>query len=156
DHFLALGMDFYNRTHPSDLVTRMSYNANAARQVLNTVMTGFGRDLLSLIGLVTVMLVQSPGPSAFALIIGPVAIIGVQRLVKQIRSIAKAELSSLSMIISVMQETAQGIRVVKAFNLEPIMRERMKEAIEAVRRRSNKIANIGARTGPLMETLGGL
>ena len=52
DHFLALGMDFYNRTHPSDLVTRMSYNAGAARQVLNTVITSFGRDLLSLIGLV--------------------------------------------------------------------------------------------------------
>ena len=55
-----------------------------------------------------------------------------------------------------MQETAQGIRIVKAFNLEPIMRERMNEAIEAVRQRSNKMNNISARTGPLMETLGGL
>ena len=55
-----------------------------------------------------------------------------------------------------MQETAQGIRIVKAFNLEPIMRARMHGAIEAVRQRSNKMNGISARTGPLMETLGGL
>ena len=128
----------------------------AARQVLNTVMTGFGRDLLSLIGLVTVMVVQSPMMSVLALLIGPAAIIGVQRLVKRVRSIAKAELTSLSLIISVMQETAQGIRIVKAFNLEPTMRERMNGAIEAVRQRSDRMNSIGARTGPLMETLGGL
>src|SRR5262245_19288150 len=110
DHLLTLGMDFYNRTHSSDLVTRMSYNANSARQVLNTVMTSLGRDLLSLIGLVTVMVVQNPAMSAIALVIGPVAFFGVQRLVKRVRSIAKAEISSLGQIISVMQETAQGIR----------------------------------------------
>ena len=54
-----------------------------------------------------------------------------------------------------MQETAQGIRIVKAFNLEPIMRERMHAAIEAVRQRADKIDSISARTGPLMEMLGG-
>ena len=94
--------------------------------------------------------------SVFALLIGPAAIVGVRRLVKRVRAIAKSELTSLGLIISVMQETAQGIRIVKAFNLEPIMRERMNGAIEAVRQRSNKINGISARTGPLMETLGGL
>jgi len=99
--------------------------------------------------------VQSPLMSLFALLIGPAAVIGVQRLVKRVRAIAKTELTSLSLIISVMQETAQGIRIVKAFNLEPIMRTRMQDAIEAVRQRANKMNNISARTGPLMETLGG-
>src|SRR5262249_1293339 len=92
DQYLPLAMDFYNRTHPSHLVTRMSYNAHAARQVLNTVMTGFGRDFLSVIGLVAVMVMQSPGPSAVALIVGPIGIFGVQRLVKRVRSVAQAEL----------------------------------------------------------------
>jgi subfamily B ATP-binding cassette protein MsbA len=156
DHLLVMGVDFYNKTHSSELITRISHNANAARAVLNTVITSFGRDLLSVIGLVTVMIVQSPAMSLVALVIGPIAIIGVAGLVKRIRGLARAEFRSMAAVISSMQETAQGIRIVKALNLEPTMRGRMGNAIEGVRQRANKIAEIQARTSPIMETLGGM
>jgi subfamily B ATP-binding cassette protein MsbA len=45
DHLLSMGVDFFNRTASSDLVTRMSHNAAAARQVLDTLFTTTGRDL---------------------------------------------------------------------------------------------------------------
>jgi subfamily B ATP-binding cassette protein MsbA len=156
DHLLDLGVDFYSHTHSSELITRMSHNASAARSVLNTIITSFGRDLLSVIALVTVMIIQSPAMSLIVLVIGPTAVWGVTGLVKRIRTIAKAEFRSLSMVISSMQETAQGIRIVKALNLEPVMRHRMGEAVESVRKRADKMASIQARTGPLMETLGGM
>ena len=156
DHLLDLGVDFYSHTHSSELITRMSHNASAARSVLNTIITSFGRDLLSVIALVAVMVFPSPVLSLIVLVIGPTAVWGVTGLVKRIRAIAKAEFRSLSMVISSMQETAQGIRIVKALNLEPVMRHRMGEAVEAVRKRADKMASIQARTGPLMETLGGM
>lgn len=156
DHLLNLGIDFYSKTHSSELIMRMSHNANAARAVLNTIITSFGRDLLSVIGLVTVMIIQSPFMSAFALLIGPVAVWGVTGLVKRIRGLARMEFRSLAKVISSVQETAQGIRIVKALNLEPIMRDRMVDAIESVRKRADKMAIIQARASPLMETLGGV
>lgn len=156
DHLLVMGVDFYNKTHSSELITRISHNASAARSVLNTVVTSFGRDLLSVIGLVTVMVIQSPAMSLFALVIGPVAVWGVTGLVKRIRGLARSEFRSMAKVISSMQETAQGIRIVKALNLEPVMRKRMVDAIEGVRQRADKIAAIQARTSPIMETLGGV
>jgi len=155
EHLLNLGIDFYHQTHSSELIMRMSHNANAARSVLNTIITSFGRDLLSVIGLVTVMIIQSPLMSAFALLIGPVAVWGVTGLVKRIRGLARLEFHSLSKVISSMQETAQGIRIVKALNLERVMHGRMVEAVESVRKRADKMAVIQARASPLMETLGG-
>lgn len=155
DHLLNLGVDFYSSTHSSQLITRLSHNAGAAREVLNTIVTSFGRDLLSVIGLVTVMLIQEPILSLAVLTIGPVAIYGVTGLVKKIRALARGEFRSLAMVISAMQETAHGIRIVKALNLEPVMRHRMYDAVDSVRNRSNKMAMIQAQTSPLMETLGG-
>lgn len=155
DHMLSLGVDFHNKTHSSELITRMSHNAGAARSVINTVVTSFGRDLLSVIGLVTVMVIQAPILSLAVLTIGPVAVWGVTGLVKRIRGLARGEFRSMAKVISSMQETAHGIRIVKALNLEPIMRGRMDEAIEGVKQRAVKIAMIQARTSPLMETLGG-
>jgi ATP-binding cassette, subfamily B, bacterial MsbA len=156
DHLLNLGVDFYSHTHSSELITRMSHNANAARSVLNTVITSFGRDFLSVVGLVGVMVIQSPAMSLIAFLIGPAAVFGVTGLVKRIRGLARAEFRSMSKVISSMQETAQGIRIVKALNLEPMMRRRMEDAVESVRNRANKMAAIQARTSPLMETLGGM
>jgi ATP-binding cassette subfamily B protein len=102
------------------------------------------------------MVIQSPAMSLIALVIGPIAVWAVTGLVKRIRALARGEFRSMTKVIASMQETAQGIRIVKALNLEPLMRERMDDAIEGVRQRANKIAAIQARTSPLMETLGGM
>jgi ATP-binding cassette, subfamily B, bacterial MsbA len=155
NHLLNLGVDFYSETESSEIITRMSHNAGAARGVLNTIVTTFGRDLLSVFGLVTVMVIQEPILSLAVLTIGPIAIFGVTGLVRRIRKLARGEFRSLSKVISSMQETTRGIRIVKALNLEPVMRDRMFSAVESVRNRANKMAMIKARTSPMMETLGG-
>src|SRR5262249_56071708 len=53
------------------------------------------------------------------------------------------------------QETLQGIRIVKAFTLEDIMRDRFDRNVAAVESEANKMARVSYRAGPLMETLGG-
>jgi ATP-binding cassette subfamily B protein len=155
DHMLNLGLDFYTRTPSSELVTRMSHNAAAAREVLDTLVTSVGRDLLSVIGLVAVMVAQSPLMSLIVLVVGPIAVIGIARLVRRVRGVARQQFTSLSLVIADMQETAYGIRIVKAFNLEGIMRKRMAASVDEVRQRADKIVRITARSSPLMEVLGG-
>src|SRR5690606_16001427 len=65
-------------------------------------------------------------------------------------------LKSVSMIMRVMQETVFGARIVKSFNLEGAMRNRMYTAVEDVQKRANSIAALEAITNPIMETLAGL
>lgn len=156
DHLLKLGVDYYQKQPSSELITRMSHNAASAREVMNLIVTSFGRDFLSVIGLTTVMVLQDPVLSFFALVIAPPAIISVSKLIKRVRKFAKEEFLSLAKVISAMQETAQGIRIIKSFTMEDRMRSVMGDAIAAVESRANKIAQIQARTSPLMETLGGV
>ncbi|MEO8668417.1 MAG: ABC transporter ATP-binding protein [Bauldia sp.] len=155
DRVLSLGIDFHDRTHSSDLITRMSTNANAARQVLDTIITSAGRDFLTLIALIVVMLIQSPILAVVVIVIGPLALFSINRLVRSVRTVATEEYRSLGRVVASMQEAALGARVIKAFNLEPIMRERMDSSIKAVRNRANRIALQTARAGPLMEILSG-
>lgn len=55
-----------------------------------------------------------------------------------------------------MQETTIGVRIVKSFNLEPLMQSRMHKAVSDVEKRANTIAALEAGTSPIMETLAGL
>lgn len=156
DRILAQGIEFYHSTSSSDLITRMTNNAQAARSVLDLVVTSYVRDLVTLIALVATMVWQQPALSLICFAIGPVAIYGVNRILKRVRKIAQMEFRSLGQIVHVMQETAIGVRVVKSFNLEGAMRKRMYKAVSDVESRANNIAALEAATSPVMETLAGL
>jgi ATP-binding cassette subfamily B protein len=155
DRILAHGVAFFNDQDSSNLLMRVTYSAQAARRVIDTIVMGFVRDFLTLVGLIAVMVYQQPTLSMFSLVFGPIALIGIRRILKRVREIMEAEMTSMAEIIKVIQETSLGIRVVKAFALEERMSERMKTAVENVENRANAIARLEAATSPLMETLSG-
>ncbi|MEI4487860.1 ABC transporter ATP-binding protein [Frigidibacter sp. MR17.14] len=153
---LAQGIAFYNTHETSDLLTRISNGANAARTVINTIVTSFARDLITLIGLLVVMFYQQPQLSLFSLIMVPAIFFGLRVLLVKVRDIMHKEYSSLAEIIKVIQETSMGIRVIKIFGLEDRLEARMQRAVNAVEKRSNAINRLEAITMPLMEIVTGL
>ncbi|KRB26437.1 MULTISPECIES: ABC transporter ATP-binding protein [Mesorhizobium] len=156
DRILAQGIEFYHSTSSSDLITRITNNAQAARNVLDLIVTSYVRDLVTLLALIGVMIWQQPALSLICFVVGPLAIYGVNRILKRVRKFAAMEFRSVGQIIQVMQETAIGVRVVKSFNLESLMRKRMYKAVADVEDRANNIAALEAVTSPVMETLAGL
>ncbi len=149
------GIGFFSDRHSTEFIARLSAGAAAATQVLNLLITSLGRDLLSLIGLVTVMVVQDPLMSFFAFVVAPPAFLILRKLIRRIYAIARSQFHGGTRILETLQETLQGIRIVKAFTLEDIMRERFDRNVAAVEHEANKMARVSNRSSPLMETLGG-
>lgn len=156
DRMLQHGIEFYHSYSSADLIMRVTQSANAARNVVDTLVTSFIRDLFSLIALVLVMAIQQPLLSLVAFIFGPIAFLSVNRLLKRTKRVMEKELASVSAIMRVMQETVFGARIVKSFNLEGTMRNRMYKAVGDAQRRANSIAALQAVTSPIMETLAGI
>jgi ATP-binding cassette subfamily B protein len=152
---LEQNVGFFAERHSSEFVARLNAGAVAASQVLNLVITAFGRDLLSLIGLVAVMAYQDPLMSVVALVVLPPAILFLRKLIRRARNVAYGQFVGGARILETLQETIQGIRIVKAFTLEDEMRRRVAGNIAEVETASNKMARIANRSSPVMETLGG-
>jgi ATP-binding cassette subfamily B protein len=149
------GLGFFSDRHSTEFLARLTAGATAATQVINLLITSLGRDLLSLIGLVTVMVVQDPLMSFFSFIVAPPAFFVLRKLIRRIYAIARSQFHGGAAIMETLQETLQGIRIVKAFTLEDEMRERFDRNIAAVEHEANKMARVANRASPLMETLGG-
>ncbi|RTL60508.1 MAG: ABC transporter ATP-binding protein [Hyphomicrobiales bacterium] len=154
--FLRMGVAFFQSNPSNDLITRITYNAGAVRDMLNLVTLGLGRDLMTVVGLAAVMVTQDLMLSVFVLFGGPICVIGVRRLVGMVRAAARSEIISMGEIIAITRETAQGIRVVKACQLEVELEKRLARAVEAVERLNVRMTKVQARVSPLVETLGGL
>jgi ABC-type multidrug transport system fused ATPase/permease subunit len=146
---------FFSERHSSEFLNRLTAGANSVTQVLSLLINAIGRDLLSLIALVTVMLMQDPYMALFGFLIAPPAMLILRKLVRRIKGLARNQFTGTADIMETMQESLQGIRTVKAFTLEQTMQERMEASITAVERNANKMARVSNRSSPLMETLGG-
>ena len=146
---------FFSERHSSEFLARLTSGANSVTQVLNLLINAVGRDLLSLIALVIVMLMQDPYMALLGFLVAPPAMLVLRKLVKRIKGLAHNQFTGTADIMETMQESLQGIRTVKAFTLEQTMRDRIDASISAVERNANKMARVSNRASPLMETLGG-
>jgi len=155
-HMLSLGIGYYSDTRSAYLVGQINQNIGGVRNMLNQIVTVFARDLLTLIGLVTVMIWQDPLMSMGSLVVMPIAGFVISRYVKQVKTLAKRGVNVNAQVNSMMVETAQGIPVVKAYTMESQLQDRMGGFVKTAERNANNIALVNARTKPLTETLGGL
>jgi ATP-binding cassette, subfamily B, bacterial MsbA len=155
DQMLRMKVSYYSRSHSSEFIARQAFIAQSASSALNLLITTFARDALTIVGLVVVMVSQDPLLSLFALMFLPLAAVGVRKIGLRVRKIMASEFQGAMQMMESLQETAQGIRIVKAFTLESFMRDRQVSAIEGFERAANKLARVSSRTSPIMESLGG-
>ncbi len=137
-------------------MTRVLHYAQAARDMVQLVVMTLGRDLITVIGLVAVMVFSDWRMFLAAIVVMPLAVIGVDRLRQKVRKLSQGEISAMTEMTALVQETVQGIRIVKSFGLEADMTARLERKVQSLRSRADRIAALAARSSPIMEVVGGL
>lgn len=140
----------------SEIVQKQAMAAEAARQLLQVLITVVGRDFLTLVGLIGVMLVQDPFVSTFVLLALPIAAIFVAGLGKRMRIVVHKQVAIGVSFADQLRQVVQGFRVVKSFGMEGATGDRLAATIDAQRENNNKGAALQARTQPIVETLAGI
>ena len=87
------------------------------------------------------------------LILVPIALFVVSRVGRVMKRATRRLLERMSSIYKILQESFQGIRVVKAFTTEPAERRRFKAATRDYYRRAMMVVNIDALADPMIEVL---
>ena len=153
---LKQDLAFFHEMGSAELITRLTHNARAAATALNLMATSLGRDLLTVISLVFVMISQDPLLTAIALIGMPLLFLAVSKMLKKVRKLFTREVDTVSRLVAIMQESVQGIRIVKAFRLEDHLRLSMQNAIADMEDLANRMVRSQAGANPLIDTLGGI
>lgn len=156
DHLMTLGVSYLGDTRSAQIAAQISQNVAGIRDVMNLTITSFARDLLTLIALLAVMVTKDPILSIIVFIGAPPVLLALRYISKRLRSATRESIDLNSRVLSAMQETVQGITIVKAFTMEDQISGRTAELIKAAEGRSNRIARLTERTSPLTETVAGL
>ena len=156
DALIRQNLRFFADRHSSEFAARLTTGANAASHAINLMVIAISRDVLTLIGLLAVMVMQDPTLSVICFIFLPPLMFLMRKLVRRIHTVARNRFTGGARILESMQETVQGIRIVKAYTLEQTMQAKVAADIAELERESNKLARITSRASPLMDGLAGI
>ena len=140
DRLLNQNLMFFQDRHSSEFVARLVIAANGVRDSLQLVVQSGARDLLTVVGWAAVMIYQDPLVAAGAVCALPILIFFIRKIIDRVRRFAKRSFQGSTQIMQTMSETVLGARIVKAFNLESEMRERMARSVRTVESSANRIA----------------
>lgn len=155
-HLMTLSIGFFNDSRSARLSAQINQNISGVRDVLNLTVTSLARDLVTLVSLIGVMLIQDIVLSLIVFTVAPPLLFGLRYLAKRLRTATRESVILNSHVLGAMQETVQGISIVKAFTMEEQLQRKIQATIDAAEKRSNRIARLSERNGPLTETLAGL
>lgn len=155
NHVLKQSLAFFVRFPSSDLLSRTGQAANSARLVMNLLITRV-QDFLTAAALLFVMFKLDWRLSCGAFFIMTPVFFLLGNILKRVKKIANAQFQSSIKVVSATQEAILGNKLIKTYNLEKLMLQRFSDTITEVELRSNKMTKISARTGPMMELMGGI
>lgn len=155
DHLMKLGLDFYTVQRSGRLAAQINENVLGVRDMLGMTLKSIAGDVVLLVALVGAMIALDPMLSLIALLIGPPLIFAVNKIMRRLRRVARQAVEVNARLVGAMQETTQGIAVVKAFTMEEQLSRRMSTLISEAEKRQNKIATVSERVTPISETLAG-
>jgi ATP-binding cassette subfamily B protein len=154
-HILRQDSAFFKIYPSGDILTRITSNAASMRDMLNQITLSLGRDLITLIALLAVMLSQDITMSIMVFAVGPIAFLALRTLTQKIQSIARKTYTTSAEGISTVRDTVQGIETVKSYQLEEHLEKKLGGTIETQRRTNNRMAAIQASIAPLIEIFAG-
>src|SRR6185295_7790805 len=103
DKLLFHGLTYFSKKHSSEFLHRVTRGSAGAVKSLTTIVNA-GRDLLTLIFLVAVMVYREPILSIIGMISMPVAMLFIRGLVRRTRELANRELKDTRYILETLHE----------------------------------------------------
>ena len=155
-HLTRMDLGFFHQTPTGNLISRFTVDINMMRAAVSNALTGIGKDFLTLIFLVGVMFIQDWYLAVIAFVVFPVAILPIVKLGQRIRKVTVSTQEEIGQFTTILEQTIQGARVVKAYRMEEYEKGRFHKIAERVFQLVFKSARIRSMASPIMETLGGV
>lgn len=150
---IALDLASFSDQGSAELMTRFTNDMDSVAQGFNTVLSKVIREPLRIITCLGGALWLNWRLTCLALVLVPVSAYCTMRAGKIMKRAVRRSLESMSNIYKILQESFQGIKVVKAFTMERYERRRFFLETKSLYKKSVKVAKIDALSDPVLELL---
>ena len=154
DKILSLSMGYFTQARRGDIISRMTNDVNEVEASIMSALDILFKDPIMILVYLITLFVISWQLTLFVLLLMPVAIFLIGRIGRSLKRASKRGQEQNAEILSSIDETLLGLRVVKGFNAQNKLRARFEALINATRATFNRINRRYYMAHPLSEFLG--
>jgi subfamily B ATP-binding cassette protein MsbA len=153
-HLLNLSTGFYNENASGQLISRVMNDTGALQNILNNAVSVIVRDPVTLVSLLCFLLWEQPKLTLITVVVLPVCMIPIAIFSRKIRRSSREMQTQSAELTQTMAEAFTGHRIVKAYNLEPIVTAEFQKIARRFVSHYMRIVRASSIPGPIIEFLG--
>jgi ATP-binding cassette, subfamily B, bacterial MsbA len=134
-----LHMGFFTKESKGDIISRMNADVFEIEGVAASSLEVIFKEPNLIIGYFIALFAISVKLTLFTLIIIPISAIGIATVTKRLRKDSKDSQASIGRLLTIMDETLMGMRIIRSFNATPFVLKRFARENDFYRNASLKI-----------------
>ena len=154
DKVLSLPMGYFTEARRGDVISRMTNDVNEVEASIMSALDILFKDPIMILVYLATLLLISWQLTLFVLLLMPIAVFCIGRIGRSLKRASTTGQEQNAEILSAIDETLLGLRVVKGFNAQDKLRDRFTRLINATRETFNRINRRYYLAHPLSEFLG--
>ncbi|MDZ4163530.1 MAG: lipid A export permease/ATP-binding protein MsbA [Smithellaceae bacterium] len=149
-------LSFFTGNPTGVLISRITNDVSYIQGAVSEAVTSLFKDTFTLAFLIFVVFYRDWQLALVAMLIFPLTVYPIAKFGRMMRKVATRTQVRMGSIVSLLQETISGIRIVKAFNMEEYENKRFSAENEQLFKLTMKTVKVNSISSPFMEFLGGL
>ena len=155
-HLIDADLARLGQESPAALTQRFTTDFTFIKEALTRILTVLLREIATITALVAAMFLIDPALTLVAACVVPFVAQPIARIGKKLRRNSNSTQEQVGQMAALVSESLAGARTAKSYGLEGYLKERTRDAFDAVRRLKIKSATARARLDPLLEVGGGI
>jgi len=151
---LKLALPFFSEERKGDIISRITGDVTEVENSIMSSLDMFLKNPIIILVLLVSMLIMSPSMTLFILLVLPVAGFIIGRVGKSLKKVSREGQDKMGEILTVIEETLGGLRIIKAFNAEKKMNARFNSELYDYKSIMNRLMRRRELAHPLSELLG--
>ncbi len=151
---LSLPIGYFTEQHKGDLISRMTNDTWELESAVANTLDGLIKEPLNIIFYLATLIFISPQLSLIMFVLLPVAGLVIGRVSKSLKKESNAAAIKSGESLSILEETLTGMRIIKAFTAEGVIRQKFTDINDDLFLVRNKMNFRRDLASPLSELLG--
>jgi len=151
---LSLPIGYFTEQRKGDIISRMSNDANEVEWSVMSTLEGLIRDPMTIIIILGTLIFLSPTLSLFLMVLLPLSGFIIGRVSRSLKKQSTQSQEKLGTLMSILDETLGGLRVIKAFNAEKLLRGKFFDTNTTLNNIRNRMNFRRDLASPMSEFLG--
>ena len=154
ERITQLQLGFFSNERKGDLMTRLTTDVQEIENSVISTLNVVSREPLTIVGLFTMLFAMSVKLTLFTVLVMPVSGYIISLISKKLKQRAVEGHESLGTILSIIDETLGGMRVIKAFNAQEYVINKFSQQNNRYARIITSITNKRSLASPISEFMG--